>query len=75
MDLSEYLTSDATTLAGLVAGKEVTAVELLALARQRRDAVNPRINAIVAPLTAVADAQAADPGLSAPSPGSRSWSR
>ncbi|MGZ8726008.1 amidase [Aeromicrobium sp.] len=66
MDLSEYLTSDATTLAGLVAGKEVTAVELLALARQRRDAVNPRINAIVAPLTAVADAQAADPGLSGP---------
>ena len=41
MDLSEYLTSDATTLAGLVAEKDVTAVELLALARQRCDAVNP----------------------------------
>ena len=40
MDLSEYLTSDATTLAGLVAEKDVTAVELLALARQRCDAVN-----------------------------------
>ena len=35
MDQSEYLTSDATTLAGLVADKEVTAVELLALARER----------------------------------------
>jgi nucleoside-diphosphate-sugar epimerase len=35
MDLSEYLTSDATTLAGRVAAGEVTAAELLALARQR----------------------------------------
>jgi len=50
MDLSEYLTSDATTLAGLVADKDVTAVELLALARQRCDAVNPTINAVVAAL-------------------------
>ena len=64
MDLSEYLSSDATTLAGLVAEKDVTAVELLALARQRCDAVNPTINAVVAPLTEVADAQAVDPGLS-----------
>ena len=47
MDLSEYLTSDATTLAGLVAEKEVTPVELLALARERPDAVNPLLNAIV----------------------------
>jgi Asp-tRNA(Asn)/Glu-tRNA(Gln) amidotransferase A subunit family amidase len=66
MDLGEYLDSDATTLAGLVAGKEVTAVELLALARERHDAVNPTINAVVAPLTDVADARAADPGLSGP---------
>jgi Asp-tRNA(Asn)/Glu-tRNA(Gln) amidotransferase A subunit family amidase len=66
MDLGEYLNSDATTLAGLVAGKEVTAVELLALARERHDAVNPTINAVVAPLTDVADARAADPGLSGP---------
>src|SRR5665811_417147 len=64
MDLSEYLTSDATTLAALVAEKYVTAVELLALARQRCEAVNPTINAVVAPLTEVADAQAVDPGLS-----------
>jgi amidase len=66
MDLGEYLTSDATTLAGLVAQKEVTAVELLALARQRCDAVNPTINAVVLPLTDVANAQAADPDLSGP---------
>ncbi len=66
MELSEYLTSDATTLAGRVAAKEVTAVELLALARERRDAVNPGLNAVVAPLSEVADARAADPDLSGP---------
>ncbi len=64
MQLDEYLTSDATTLAGLVAGKEVSATDLLALARQRSDAVNPRINAVVLPLGHVADARAADQGLS-----------
>jgi amidase len=66
MDLSEYLTSDATTLAGLVAAKEVAAVELLDLARQRCAAVNPAINAVVAPLGQVADARAGDPQLSGP---------
>ncbi len=66
MDLSEYLTSDATTLAGLVTDKEVTAVELLALARERNDAVNPSINAVVELLVDVADAQVADPDLSGP---------
>lgn len=66
MDLSDYLTSDATTLAGLVAAGEVTPAELLALARRRRNDVNPRLNAIVAPLTEVADARAADPTLSGP---------
>lgn len=66
MDLSEYLTSDATTLADLVSNGEVTAVELLALARQRCDAVNPSINAVVSPLTEVANARAVDPGLSGP---------
>ena len=55
MDLSQYLTSDATTLARLVAEKEVTAAELLALARQRAEQVNPKLNAIVRPLPEVAD--------------------
>ncbi len=66
MDLDQYLTCDATTLAGLVAAKEVTAPELLALARQRCDEVNPSINAVVMPLTRVADARAADPNLAGP---------
>jgi amidase len=66
MDLSDYLTSDATTLAGHVAAKEVTAAELLALARERTDAVNPTLNAVIEPLTEVADARAADPDLSGP---------
>ena len=66
MDLNEYLTSDATTLAGLVAEKEVSAAELLALARERCAAVNPSINAVVAQLTGPADARAADADLTGP---------
>ena len=66
MDLDEYLTSDATTLAALVADKEVTAPELLALARQRLDQVNPTLNAVVVPMPEVADARAADPSLQGP---------
>jgi Asp-tRNA(Asn)/Glu-tRNA(Gln) amidotransferase A subunit family amidase len=63
MDLDDYLTSDATTLADLVAHKEVTPPELLALARQRLDQVNPTLNAVVRPMPEVADARAADPSL------------
>jgi amidase len=66
MDLGEYLTCDATTLARLVATKQVTPAELLALARRRSEAVNPTLNAIVAPLTEVADARAADPAVAGP---------
>lgn len=47
MNLDEYRTYDATGLAKLVADKEVSPAELLALARDRAAAVNPRINAIV----------------------------
>ena len=36
MEPDEYLQHDATSLAGLVAAGEVTAAELLALARRRR---------------------------------------
>lgn len=60
MRLDEYLSADATTLAGLVADKQVTAAELLALARERADQVNPKINAIVRTLDEVADARAAE---------------
>lgn len=63
MRLDEYMSLDATALAGLVERKDVTATELLALARQRADDVNPRINAIVRRLDTVADTRAADPHL------------
>jgi len=60
VQLDEYLTADATALAALVADKQVTAVELLALARRRAEQVNPQINAVVASLDDVADARAAE---------------
>jgi Asp-tRNA(Asn)/Glu-tRNA(Gln) amidotransferase A subunit family amidase len=66
MQLEEYMSLDATALAELIEDKQVTAAELLALARQRADAVNPRLNAIVCRLDGVADRQAADPNLSGP---------
>ncbi len=47
MDFDEYRKHDATGLAQLVAAKQVSAAELLTLARERAEAVNPRINAIV----------------------------
>lgn len=55
--MGEYLSADATTLAGLVAAGEVTAAELLDLARARADAVNPSLNAIVIRMDAEADAR------------------
>lgn len=58
MNLDEYRASDATELARLVAEKQVTAVELLTLARRRAADVNPALNAIVAAIDE-ADAQAA----------------
>ncbi|OBG23876.1 amidase [Mycolicibacterium celeriflavum] len=47
MKFDEYRAHDATGLAKLVADKEVTAAELLAVAKERAAAVNPRINAVV----------------------------
>lgn len=47
MNFDEYRAHDATGLAKLVADKQVSAEELLTLARERAAAVNPRINAIV----------------------------
>ncbi|MBJ7459489.1 MAG: amidase, partial [Thermoleophilaceae bacterium] len=51
---------DATGLAELVASKQVTAAELLELARKRAAEVNPKTNAIVIPIDKEADAQVAD---------------
>ena len=47
MNFDEYRAHDATGLAQLVAAKEVSAAELLAVARERAEAVNPQLNAIV----------------------------
>lgn len=46
--LDEYMAHDATGLAELVAGGDVTPGELLAVARARAAEVNPALNAIVA---------------------------
>ncbi|MFC8045772.1 amidase [Nocardia sp. NPDC057353] len=58
MELDEYMKHDATGLAELVAAGAVKPAELLALARQRADAVNPALNAIVRRLDGVADERA-----------------
>ncbi len=61
MDLQEYMKLDATDLAAQVAGGNVTAAELLALARDRAAQVNPKINAIVRSMDDIAEARAAGP--------------
>ncbi|MFC8527214.1 amidase [Nocardia sp. NPDC057227] len=58
MELEEYMQYDATGLAELVARRDVKPAELLALARQRADAVDPALNAIVRTLDEVADERA-----------------
>lgn len=65
MDFDTYSQYDAVGLAELVASGGTTAAELLAAARARAKAVNPRINAIVRFMDAEADARAAEP-LSGP---------
>ncbi len=60
MNGEEYREHDGLGLAELVARGDVTAGELLAAARERAAAVNPRINAIVRPMDAEADARVAD---------------
>jgi amidase len=59
MDFTEYLSYDAVGLAELVAAREVSAAELLALARERAGEVNPHINAIVREMRSEADARVA----------------
>src|SRR5690606_2880357 len=55
----EYLEHDATALAGLVRSGEVTAAELLEVARERATAVNPTLNAIVISMDGEADRRVA----------------
>ncbi|MGA9870122.1 MAG: amidase [Rhodococcus sp. (in: high G+C Gram-positive bacteria)] len=66
MDLSEYMSLDATALAGLVRDKSVTAAELLALARARADEVDPRLNSIVLRMDAAADERAENEATTGP---------
>ncbi|MER9469341.1 amidase [Mesorhizobium sp. M0482] len=47
MRLSEYVESDATSLASLVNAGKVTPLELTRLAREAHNEVNPRINAVI----------------------------
>jgi Asp-tRNA(Asn)/Glu-tRNA(Gln) amidotransferase A subunit family amidase len=66
VNFEEYRTYDATGLAKLVADKEVTADELLTLARTRAAAVNPRINAIVRDVPAAPSADLDGPFAGVP---------
>jgi amidase len=50
MEYAEYRTHDAVGLAQLVAEREVSAGELLAVAIERAEAVDPRLNAIARPM-------------------------
>ncbi len=55
MKPSEYTALDGVALAGLVSRGEVTPAELAATARAAIDEVNPRLNAVIGRLDAVAD--------------------
>ena len=66
MDFDEYRSYDATGLAELVADRQVTAAELLTLAKERAAAVNPRINAIVRDIPASATDQLNGPFAGVP---------
>jgi amidase len=58
---SEYLSFDAVGLAGLVASRDVSAVEVLEAAAQRMDEVNPTTNAVIYADVAEARAYAEQP--------------
>jgi amidase len=50
MRLDEYAAQDATGLAELVRRGEISAMELLGLARSAVDQLNPQLNAVIAPI-------------------------
>jgi len=58
MEYREYVQHDALGLARLVAERQVSAAELLDVARARMDAVNPRLNAVIRRMDSQADALA-----------------
>lgn len=57
MKFEDYIQHDALGLAALVQRREVGAAELLAIAMQRSEQVNPQINAVTIPMTAQAKAR------------------
>ena len=61
MKPSEYTALDGVALADLVARRQVTAAELAATARAAIDDVNPRLNAVIGRIDAVADEALAHP--------------
>jgi len=63
----EFLTWSATQVAGLIRNKQLSAVEVVKLCYARIDAVNPKLNAVVAMCRerALAEAQEADAMLAA----------
>ena len=60
MNQADYLKQDAVGLAGLIAGREVSAAEVLEAAVTRMEAVNPKVNAVVLSLVDEARAQVKD---------------
>ena len=66
MNFTEYLACDATQLASLVARREVSADELLAIALGQHQRTHARINAICRTMEAEARAQLTGPPLAGP---------
>ncbi|MCB1877669.1 MAG: amidase [Chromatiales bacterium] len=66
MQASDYQEYDALGLAGLVRSGQATAQELLRAARERLEAVNPTLNAVICPMDSLADKLAAKMDTSAP---------
>ncbi|MGB7360259.1 MAG: amidase, partial [Mycobacterium sp.] len=66
MDFDDYRAHDATGLTKLVADHEVSAAELMSVARARAAAVNPQINAIVRDVPVDPDAVVAGPFTGVP---------
>jgi Asp-tRNA(Asn)/Glu-tRNA(Gln) amidotransferase A subunit family amidase len=66
MNFEEYRRYDAIGLAQLVADRQVSAAELLTVARERSAAVNPRINAIVREVPAAPTAELDGPFAGVP---------
>lgn len=60
MTLEEYLKADATELAGLVQSKQVKSSELVQLAQQRLEQVNPALNAVILRMDEQAQKHAAE---------------